>query len=95
MYIDLPLLTHYWWVTKRLARGQFATPEGWPENSPMWSSTMSSYRVVGLCHRNLTPRYRQLVTEQASAKRVHHLKSPAEMTKFLQAVQQETTRQSR
>jgi len=37
----------------------------------------------------------QLVTEQASAKRVHHLKSPAEMTKFLQAVQQETTRQSR
>jgi len=58
VYIDLPLLTHYWWVTKRLARGQFATPEGWPEKSPMWSSTMSSYRVVWLCHRNLTPRYR-------------------------------------
>jgi len=95
VYIDLPLLMHYWWVTKRLARGQFATPEGWPEKSPMWSSTMSSYRVVWLCHRNLTPRYRQLVTEQASAKRVHHLKSPAEMRTFLHAVQQETTRQSR
>jgi len=95
VYIDLPLLTHYWWVTKRLAGGQFATPEGWPENSPMWSSTMSSYRVVWLCHRTLTPRYRKLVAEQASAKRVHHLKSPAEMKTFLQAVQRETTRQCR
>jgi len=90
VYIDLPLLTHYWWVTKRLARGQFATPEGWPEKSPMWSSTMSSYRVVWLCHRGLTPRYRQLVAEQASAKRVHHLKSSAEMRAFLRTVQEES-----
>lgn len=61
VYIDLPLVTHHWFVTKRLIKGLFATPEGWPENSPIWSSTMDSYKVLWLCHRRLTPRFRQLV----------------------------------
>ena len=89
VYVDLPLVTHYWWVTKRLVKGLFATPEGWPENSPMWSSTMSSYKVLWLCHRHLTPRYRQLVADAAASKRVHHLKAPAEMREFLNAIERE------
>ena len=89
IYIDLPRFTHYRWVTKRLVKGIFVNPEGWPQNSPMWSSTMSSYRVVRLCHRHLTPRYRQLVTDQAASKRVHHLRSPAGMRAFLEAVREE------
>jgi hypothetical protein len=89
IYVDLPLFTHYTWVTKRLIKGLFVTPEGWPENSPMWSSTVSSYRVLQLCHKRLTPRYRQLVAEEASRKRVHHLKSPSAMKAFLRAVRQE------
>ena len=44
VYVDLPLLTHYRWVTKRFVRGLLANPEGWPDNSPMWSSTMLSAR---------------------------------------------------
>jgi adenylate kinase family enzyme len=89
IYIDLPLFTHYRWVTKRLFQGLFVDPEGWPKNSPMWSSTLSSYRVLWLCHRRLTPRYRQLVTDAAASKRVHHLRSPAGMRAFLDAVKQE------
>src|SRR5258708_36802019 len=89
VYVDLPLTTHYWWVTKRLIKGLFATPEGWPENSPMWRSTMDSYKVVWLCHRRLTPRFRQLVADVAASKQVHHVKSPAEMTALLNAVKRE------
>jgi adenylate kinase family enzyme len=89
VYIDLPLITHHWWVTKRLIKGLLATPEGWPDNSPMWSSTMSSYRVLWLCHRGLTPRYRELVADAAASKRVHHLTSPTEMTAFLHAIKRE------
>ena len=63
VHVDLPLFTHYRWVTKRLIKGLFANPEGWPANSPMWSSTLASYRVIPLCHRNLTPKYRQLVAD--------------------------------
>lgn len=89
IYVDLPLLTHYRWVTKRLIKGLFVTPEGWPANSPMWSSAIESFRVLPLCHRHLTPRYRQLVTETADSKRVHHLRSPGQVRAFLDAVKVE------
>lgn len=89
VHVDLPLVTHGWRVTKRLIKGVFADPPGWPENSPLWSSTMSSYRVLWPCHRGLTPKYRQLVTEAAASKRVHHLTSPAEMSAFIDAVKRE------
>jgi adenylate kinase family enzyme len=89
IYIDLPLFIHYMWVTKRLIKGIFVNPEGWPENSPMWSSTIAGYRVIPLCHRHLTPKYRRLVSEAAAAKRVHHLTSPRQMRAFLNAIKQE------
>lgn len=92
VYVDLSLSTHHWWVTKRFIKNLFKDPEGWPENSPLWSSTLSSYRVLRLCHRGLTPKYRQLVADAKASKRVHHLESPAEMKAFLHAVQQEGER---
>jgi adenylate kinase family enzyme len=89
IHIDLPLATHYRWVTKRFIKGLFANPEGWPDNSPLWSSTVYAYRVVSSCHRHLTPKYRQLVAEAAATKRVHHLRSPAQIRLFLKAVESE------
>ena len=85
IYVDLPLFTHYVWVTKRFVKGLVITPEGWPESSPMWDGTLKSYRVLRLCHDKLTPRYRQLVTEQATHKRVHHLTSPKSIKDFIRA----------
>ena len=89
VYIDLPLRTHFRWVTKRLLKGLFLTPEGWPEGSPMIRSTLRSYRVLWLCHRHLTPKYRELVSEGRPRKRVHHLRSPAEIGAFLVTVKRE------
>jgi adenylate kinase family enzyme len=89
VYVDLPLVTHYWRVTKRLVQGHFTTPEGWPDNSPIWPSTMYGYKVAWLCHRRLTPRYRQLVADAAATKRVHHLRSTAEVGALLDAVRRE------
>lgn len=89
VYVDLPLPLHYWWVTKRLFKGLLADPQGWPKNSPLWSSTMSSYRVLPRCHRHLTPRYRRLVGEMAASKRVAHLRSPREIAAFLVNLREE------
>lgn len=86
VYIDLPLVTHALWVTKRLFQGLFVTPEGWPEGSPILSSTLGCYRTLWLCHRHLTPKYRELVSEARAEKGVHHLRSPAEMNAFLRGV---------
>jgi hypothetical protein len=64
----------------------FRNPKGWPENSPVWESTLDGYRVIWLCHRGLTPKYRQRLADAASFKQVHHLKSHAAMDTFLQSV---------
>jgi adenylate kinase family enzyme len=92
IYVDLPLRVHYAWVTKRLVKGWFVTPSGWPAGSPIWSSTIQSYRVIRLCERNLAPRYRALVADAAATKRTHHLRSPARIRAFLAAVEVECGR---
>jgi adenylate kinase family enzyme len=89
IYIDLAIHAHYWGVTKRFATGLFRNPKGWPENSPVWESTLDGYQVVWRCHRHLTPRYRQFVADSASSKRVHHLTSRAAMKAFLRSVADE------
>jgi hypothetical protein len=86
VYIDLPILAHYWGVTKRFGAGLFKNPKGWPECSPVRESTFDSYRVIGLCHRHLTPKYRQLVAAAAASKRVHHLRSRSAIAAFIQAI---------
>ena len=90
IYIDLPLLTHYWWVTKRLIKGLFANPKGWPEDSPVISNSIGSYRVLWPCHRHLTPKYRSFVSKAAQRKRVFHLRSRRELQQFLEAIRNET-----
>jgi hypothetical protein len=55
----------------------------------MWSSTVSAYKVIWGCHRGLTPKYRQLVAEMSGSKRVHHLKSPAEIAVLLETIKRE------
>lgn len=89
IHVDLPLATHYWRVTKRLIEGLWTAPEGWPADSPLWSSTLAGYRVIPICHRMLTPRYRQLVAAAAGTKRAHRLRSQAQIEAFLKAVGRE------
>jgi hypothetical protein len=69
--------------------GLFIAPDGWPKGSPVISSSLSSYRVLWLCHRHLTPKYRALVSEVKSTNRVHHLRSAQEMRDFLDHVRLE------
>ncbi len=91
IYIDLPIFIHYWWVTKRLFQGMYKNPEGWPEFSPILKGSLNSYRVLPLCHRKLTPRYRQLIKESEPSKRVHHLKSFKDIKMFLNGIRHEYT----
>ena len=89
IHIDLPLPVHAFLVTKRLIKGLVVAPQGWPKDSPVISSSMSSYRVLLPCHRYLTPKYRSYVTESAKRKRVFHLRSKREMREFLESMRKE------
>lgn len=83
IYLDLPLYIHVAWVTKRFLKGLVVNPEGWPERSPMIKSTITSYKVLWLCHRKLTPRYRKYISKVAEKKNVVHLKSPRAIKEYL------------
>lgn len=68
VYIDLPLYVHFWWVTKRMISGYFNPPAGWPENSPILKSSITSYRVLWLCHKYLSLKYREYVGREVPKK---------------------------
>jgi adenylate kinase family enzyme len=89
VHVDLPLPTHFLGVTKRLLTGLFVAPHGWPEGSPVLSSSINSYRVLWPCHRKLTPKYRAYVVEVADQKRVYHLRSRREIKQFLESIERE------
>jgi adenylate kinase family enzyme len=90
IYVDLPLVVHFLWVTKRLIKGLFVAPRGWPEGSPVISSSLSSYQVLWPCHTRLTPKYRAYVSEVKQRKRVFHLRSGRELKQFLASVRKES-----
>ncbi|HEY9634545.1 MAG TPA: adenylate kinase [Coleofasciculaceae cyanobacterium] len=90
VFIDLPLYVHFWWVTKRLLTGSFKPPEGWPENSPILKSSIKSYRALWLCHKYLTPRYRQYTEQAQSTKSVYHIRSTEQIAQFFESIENET-----
>jgi gluconate kinase len=51
-------------------------------------STLGCYRTIWLCHRRLTPAYRELVAEARHDKRVFHLRSPADIDRCVAEVKQ-------
>ncbi|NJN71592.1 MAG: adenylate kinase [Limnothrix sp. RL_2_0] len=86
VYIDLPISIHFWWVTKRFITSYFNPPEGWPKNSPLWKSSMNSYKVLYLCEKHLAPRYREYVEKSKATKNVYHLRSPQQISQFLEYI---------
>lgn len=89
VYLDMPIARHYWWVTKRFLKGFLAPPNNWPENSPLLKGTLNSYYTVWLCHKKLTPKYREYVRNAEGRKRVYHLRSPKEVKAFYQDMELE------
>lgn len=93
VFVDLPLYVHFWWVTKRLIGGYFKPPEGWPENSPILKSSLTSYRVLWLCHKYLTPKYREYIEQAQSTKNVYHLRSTEQISQFFELIENQTNSQ--
>ena len=75
VYVERPTLVHCWWVTKRLLLSPLVKPLGWPDNSPIWSATMASYRYLRLSHRFWTPEVKERLTSYRPSKRVHVIRA--------------------
>ena len=91
VYVDLPLYLHFWWVTKRFLTGYIKPPDGWPENSPIFKSSINSYRALWLCHKYLTPKYREYIDRARSTKKVYHIRSVEQISNFFESIENEIT----
>ncbi|MEH1868983.1 MAG: adenylate kinase [Nostoc sp.] len=90
IFVDLPLYVHGWLVTKRFITGYFKPPSGWPDNSPILRSSLNSYRVLWLCHKYLTPKYREYIEQAQSMKNVYHIRSTKEISQFFELIKCQT-----
>jgi adenylate kinase family enzyme len=90
VFLNLPLYVHFSLVTKRLITGYFKPPEGWPQKSPILKSSIKSYRVLWLCHKYLTPKYREYIEQAQSIKKVYHIRSTKQISQFFEVIENET-----
>lgn len=83
VYVERPSPIHYWWVAKRLLQSPFTKPLGWPEGSPMLSSTLSSYRFLRRSPRFWNPALKARLFSLRPGKRVYVIRGHADVTALL------------
>ncbi|MGR5333940.1 adenylate kinase [Vibrio gigantis] len=83
VYIDLPYPMSYWFVTKRMLKGLFVKPEGWPEGSSVVKGTVQSYKTLKLCPKFWNEDFRSRLELRAKDKEVHIITSVTELNNFV------------
>lgn len=77
VYIDLPYPVSYWFVTKRMLKGAFVTPEGWPEGCSVLKGSVQSYKVLRQCPKFWNDAFKRRVLAMSEDKNVHVVSSLA------------------
>lgn len=84
IYIDLSYFVTYWLVTKRLFKGMFTTPEGWPEGSSVVKGTLQSYKILPKCPGFWNDDFLQKLKARSAGKSLHVIKTLAELNRFVE-----------
>lgn len=83
IYIDLPYPVTYWLVIKRLLKGMFKKPEGWPEGSSLLKGTLQCFRVLKLCPKFWNEDFLQRLETLPGNKSLYVLRSVSEINRFV------------
>ncbi|SIO96740.1 adenylate kinase [Vibrio spartinae] len=82
VYIDLPYSVSYWFVTKRLLKGLFVKPEGWPDGSAILKGSLNSYKTLKLCPRFWNDDFSSQLMAYSRSKDVYIIKTVSELNDF-------------
>ena len=83
LYIDLPYYLSYWLVTKRLLKGLFIKPEGWPDGSSVLKGSIESYKTLKLCPMFWNAEFLQHLETLADDKTLYVIRSLKELNRFI------------
>ncbi len=82
IYVDLPYLVHYWWVTKRLLKSLFVKPFGWPAGSSILKGTLAGWKMLGFSPRFWTPALFEEIQRRGQDKTIYRITSVRELNSF-------------
>lgn len=85
VYIDLPYVTSYWFVTKRLLKGLFAKPEGWPDGSSIVKGTIQSYKFLRLCPTFWNKDFEAKLATLTDKRSLHVIRSTNALNRFIES----------
>lgn len=85
VYLDFPVLVHFYRAIKRSLTSLFVKPAGWAEGCQPLSKLVPILRIIWDIHRNTRPYLLSLLAKQGRDISVHHLRSPAELKQFYRA----------
>jgi len=91
IYIDLPYVVSYWLVTKRLIKGLFVKPEGWPDGSSILKGSLQSYKVLRLCPKFWNDGFLQKLQELSANKSLYVIRSMSELNEFVTTITEHKT----
>lgn len=84
IYIDLPYIVSYWFVTKRLLKGLVVKPEGWPDGSSILKGTLQSYRTLKLCPKFWNNDFMKKLEDISTNKSLYVIRSISELNDFVE-----------
>ena len=82
IFVDHPLLIHYWWTLKRQVKCLFRPRPDGPEGCPMLPMTWKLLRMIWGIHHQGRPYILQLVHGLQGSKRIIHIRSPRALQAF-------------
>jgi len=75
IFIDLPILLHYWWATKRQVKSLFVTLNDTPDGCTMFPATLRLYRMMWWLHRDMRPKLIAAINAEAVRATIIHVRS--------------------
>jgi adenylate kinase family enzyme len=82
VFLDLPLLRHYWWAAKRQVECIFAERQDWVDGCPMLPKTWYIARIIRAIHVETRPKILRLLERYRAQKIVFHIRSIGELSRF-------------
>ncbi|MCE9519790.1 MAG: flagellar protein FlaR [Verrucomicrobia bacterium] len=86
VFLDHALAIHYAWAIKRQFRDLFRPRPDLPKNCPMFRMTIPLLKTIWFTHKLARPQLLKQLDAVRDRKQVIHLRSPAQIHQFLQAV---------
>ncbi|MBL4630443.1 MAG: hypothetical protein JKY14_04555 [Paraglaciecola sp.] len=70
-------------MTKRLLKGLFIKPDGWPDGSSVLKGSLQSYKVLKQCPKFWNDNLLQKLNEISANKSLYVIRSIAELNRFI------------